>query len=184
MNGTASRILTAVFSLATMAALAGCAPFVVRTGSSPAPVVSTEPVVDNVPAAEQSALALFAKIPLNASDASAGYMWTSGPWSASHITPAVNARLSELGASRYFSDGGGCGEDYITGTQNGLFTQPKVKSAVAGADGKVTVVIERGSPRPPTLTAVMTKQNGSWLAADLASGSGPAASIFSAKPNC
>src|SRR3989442_15668600 len=75
-------------------------------------------------------------------------------------------------------------EDYITGTQNGLFTAPRVVSAVAGVDGKVTVVIERGSPAPPTLTAVMTNQSGTWLASDLASGIGPSASIFSANPNC
>jgi hypothetical protein len=30
----------------------------------------------------------------------------------------------------------------------------------------------------------MTLQNGVWLATDLASGTGPSASIFSAKPNC
>jgi hypothetical protein len=30
----------------------------------------------------------------------------------------------------------------------------------------------------------MTKQNGTWLASDLASGAGPAASIFSTNPNC
>jgi hypothetical protein len=47
----------------------------------------------------------------------------------------------------------------------------------------VTVVIKRGLP-PPNLTAAMTLANGIWLASDLASGTGPMASILSAKPNC
>jgi len=69
-------------------------------------------------------------------------------------------------------------------SQNGLFTAPKVVSAVAGVDGTVTVVIERGLSAPPHLTTVMTDQHGVWLASDLASGTGPAASIFSTNPNC
>jgi hypothetical protein len=31
---------------------------------------------------------------------------------------------------------------------------------------------------------VMSIENGTWLASDLASGTGAAASIFAAKPNC
>jgi hypothetical protein len=30
----------------------------------------------------------------------------------------------------------------------------------------------------------MTPENSTWLATDLASGTGPSSSIFSAKPNC
>jgi hypothetical protein len=96
----------------------------------------------------------------------------------------LSDRLNYLSSIGYFGDAppsGVCGEDYITGTQNGLFVAPQVVSAVAS--GSVTVVIQRGPP-PPDFTATMTLENGLWLASDLASGTGPAASIFSAKPNC
>jgi len=33
-------------------------------------------------------------------------------------------------------------------------------------------------------TATMVDGNGAWLATDLASGTGPSASIFSSRPNC
>lgn len=107
----------------------------------------------------------------------------SGPSSASHLSPAVKARFGERASHGYFSDFGGCGEDYLSGTQYGLDRAPVVLSAVAGSDGSVTVVIRRGSSTP-NLTAVMAEPNGAWLAIDLASGTGPNASIFSASPNC
>jgi hypothetical protein len=134
-------------------------------------------------AAEQSAIDLFVKVQMVQGDPSAGYVWTSGPASASHMTDAVKARLAELSSGGYFSDGGGCGEDYLTATQNGLSTAPHVSSAIADASGTVTVVIQRGALRPD-LAAVMTNQGGTWLASDLASGTGPSASIFSVRPNC
>ena len=56
-------------------------------------------------------------------------------------------------------------------------------SAAAESDGSVTVVIRR-SPARANLTALMSLEGDAWLAADLASGNGPSASIFSAKPNC
>jgi hypothetical protein len=96
------------------------------------------------------------------------------------------ARLDQLSSAGYFGDAppsGVCGEDYITGTQNGLFVAPQVLSANANPNGTVTVVIRRGSP-PPDFTVTMGFANGTWLATDLASGTGPSASVFSAKPNC
>ncbi len=45
-------------------------------------------------------------------------------------------------------DATGCGEDYITGTQNGLMIAPQVLSAIADSNGDVTVVIQRGPPPP------------------------------------
>jgi hypothetical protein len=98
------------------------------------------------------------------------------------MSTAVRDRLAELSGRGYFADNA-CGEEYISGTQNGLSSPPAVISASAGASGTVAVVIER-APQRPALTATMTKQNGVWLAADLASGYGLSASIFSAKPNC
>ena len=150
---------------------------------SPGQAATSRPAAD-VSGAEKSALALFVRLRLNASDPSQGYVWTSGPASRTHLSLAVKARLAELSAQAYFSDGpGGCGEDYITATQNGLFTAPSVLSGTENSDGSVTVVMKR--PGGPTnLTAVMTKYDHEWLASDLQSGSGPAASIFSAKPNC
>jgi hypothetical protein len=68
-----------------------------------------------------------------------------------------------------------------------LFIAPVVVSAIPKTDGSVTVVIHRaglGGAVSPNLTAVMTDENGTWLATDLASGTGPDASIFSASPNC
>lgn len=60
---------------------------------------------------------------------------------------------------------------------------PQVLSAVADANSNVTVIIQRGPP-PPDFTVTMSRENGKWVATDLASGTGPAASLFSAKPNC
>ena len=95
----------------------GSAATVVASGQALAPA----PTVD-VAGAEQSALGLFTKRQLNLSDPSVGYVWTSSPESASHMTPAVNARLIVLKSGGYFSDAGGCGEDYISAGQNGLNT--------------------------------------------------------------
>jgi hypothetical protein len=152
--------------------------------ASPAP--TPHPV--DVAAAKKSALALFVKFPLVLNDPQAGYGWSGGPSSASHMSAQVNTRFGVLQRAGFFSDAaGGCGIDYISHTQNGLFIAPVVVSAIPSADGSVTVVIHRqgsGGVVLPNLTPVMTDENGSWLATDLASGTGAAASIFSAKPNC
>lgn len=95
------------------------------------------------------------------------------------------ARLNHLTSTGYFGDAppnGVCGEDYITGTQNGLDTAPKVLSVTGGIIGIATVVIQRKPS--PNLTVGMTLGSGVWLATDLASGSGPDASIYADKPNC
>jgi hypothetical protein len=102
------------------------------------------------------------------------------------FSPEIIARLNQLTSSGYFGDAppsGECGENYLTGTQNGLFTAPRVLSATWNSLGTVIVVIRRGPP-PPDLTATMSLINGRWLAADLASGSGPSASIYADQPNC
>ena len=188
--GSTIRLLFTVLPVAAAVVLAGCGSAAVDSSApsraavtasdQPAPVAS--PTAD-VMGAEQAALALFVKLPLNSTDPSAGYVWTSGPSSLSHLSPVVKTRLAELSSQGYFSDAGGCGENYITATQNGLFAAPAVLSSAAGANGSVTVTIQRG-PNAPVLTAVMTDETGSWLASDLQSGTGPNASIFAAKPNC
>jgi hypothetical protein len=191
------RFVIAVLPVAAILAVAGCGSVAPTTAassstptaaSSPTPTAASSPTpvarsAADVNAAQASALGLFVKIPLNSSDPSAGYVWTSGPASAAHMSAAVRARLAALGEQGYFRDGGGCGEDYITATQNGLLTAPTVSSAIAGATGSVAVTIQRGS-KAPQLTAMMTDETGAWLASDLQSGTGPSASIFSAKPNC
>jgi hypothetical protein len=148
---------------------------------SPANVSSPTPTPADVAGAQRAALGLFV------ADPSFPGHWNACSnvdyWAACPLSATVKARLADLTSRGYFSDGGGCGEEYISGTQNGMWNAPKVLSAVAGANGNVTVVIQRG-PSRPALTAVMTKENGTWLASDLASGTGPAASILSAKPNC
>jgi hypothetical protein len=110
----------------------------------------------------------------------------AGNFGACPFSPALIARLNALTSSGYFGDAppaGVCGEDYITGTQNGLFTAPKVLSATTDGIGIVSVVIRRGPP-PPDFTVTMTLTGGVWLATDLASGAGSSASIFASRPNC
>jgi hypothetical protein len=166
-------------------------PYVLVTPSptpSSTPTASTAPSPHpvDVASAKQSALALFVKVPLVLNNPQAGYVWSSGPSSANHMSAQVKARLSLLGRAGFFLDNK-CGEDYLTHSQNGLGGAPFVVSAVAGANGSVTVVIHRaglGGSVSPNLTAVMTDENGTWLATDLASGTGPGASILSASPNC
>jgi len=145
----------------------------VKTSPTPKPV--------DVAAATEAAMGLFVADP-----SQQGHWYAcsnSDDWAACPLSATVKARLADLVSSGYFADNGGCGEEYISGTQNGLDNDPKVTSAVAGSNGSVTVVIQR-APARPNLTAVMTTEGGNWLASDLASGTGAAASIFSAKPNC
>jgi hypothetical protein len=137
-----------------------------------------------VKAAVQSALGIFEKVPRNPNDPAAGYLW--GPVSdlTGHLSRDIVARLAALNSSGYFTDRV-CAVDYFTGTQQLLEAAPTVVSAHADASGAVTVVIRRPvTPARPDLTLVMTRRNGVWLATQLASGSGPSASIFAAKPNC
>ena len=151
-------------------------------GTTPAPAASTP--TGDMTAAVQAALGLYEKQPRNPQDASAGYVWGPVSDTTGHLSPAVTARLDALRGSGYFSDRA-CAEEYLTGTQNGLPAAPTVLSAHEDAGGTVTVVIRRpATPAPPDLTVVMTHRNGVWLATDLASGSGPSASIFATKPHC
>lgn len=173
--------LGVLISAAAVVALAGCgAATATNSVSSPTPIPTPD-----VAAAQTAALTIFYPLPGQVPE-----VWTPCSARASDFAECpfsakVKGRLVELGSSGYFGDAppGMCGEDYITGTQNGLFTAPQVLSAVAGATGSVTVVIQRGLP-PPNFTVTMTNENGTWLASDLASGTGDSASIFSAKPNC
>jgi hypothetical protein len=151
---------------------------------SPVAMTPTETETGDVAAAVQSALALFAKVPRNPNDVTAGYYWGPAVDTTGHLSPDVTARLTALRRDGYFSDRV-CAEDYLTGTQNGLPAAPTVVSAHRETAGTVAVVIRRpATPKPPDLTVVMTRRNGTWLATDLASGSGPSASIFAAKPHC
>jgi hypothetical protein len=151
-------------------------------GTTPAPAAGTSS--GEVTAAVRSALGLFEKVPRNPQDASAGYVWGPVSDTSDHLSAAVTSRLEALRGSGYFSDRV-CAEDYLTGTQNGLPAAPTVRSAHGDTAGTVTVVIRRpATPAPPDLTVVMAQRNGVWLVADLASGTGPSASIFATKPHC
>lgn len=150
---------------------------------SPRPT-TTEPSSGDLAAAGQSALGLFEKVPRKDGDPAAGYLWGPASDASAHLSREVVARLAALRSSGHFSDRV-CAADYFTGTMNLLDAAPTVVSAHGEANGTVTVVIRRpASPPPPDLTLVMTHRNGVWLATQLASGSGPSASIFAAKPNC
>jgi hypothetical protein len=176
--------LGALLSAAVAVTLASCGEGIATTSVSSATRTAATPsstAVSNVTAAKQAALHLFV------ADPSLPGHWNpcsnSDNWAACPMSAAVKARLADLISGGYFGDIGGCGEEYISSTQNGLNNAPTVLSAVDGGNGSVTVVIQRG-PAQPHLTAVMAQQQGAWLASDLASGSGPEASLFSAKPNC
>jgi len=146
--------------------------------------VKSHPETADVASAKQAALGLFV------ADPSTTNHWiacsNADSWAACPLAPTVKARLADLTSKGYFGDVGGCGEEYISGTQNGFNNPPQVLSAIVGDNGAVTVVIQRSTANPPSpnFTAVMTLVSGKWLASDLASGTGANASIFSAKPNC
>jgi hypothetical protein len=171
-----------LLALSALAVLAGCgAPATTAAGASP---TSTASPTSDVAGARKAALTIFYAIPGQTPQVWVPCSQAAADFAACPFSAAVKARLSELSRSYYFSSGGSgtCGEEYITGTQNGLNNEPRVLSSVANARGSVTVVIHRGSP--PDFTVTMTQEGGQWLALDLASGSGPNASVFSTKPNC
>lgn len=173
------RFFGALLTLAALVAVAGCGATPAATSATPTPAPTPDVV-----AARTAASTIIRPLPGTPG------VWVAcsqlaGGFAACPFAPVLSTRLEYLSSIGYFADAppGVCGEDYITGTQNGLFVAPQVLSAVADANGRVAVVIQRGPP-PLNLTATMTFENGLWLASDLASGTGPAASIFSAKPDC
>jgi hypothetical protein len=154
------------------------------TATSTASAAAAGASAGDVTAAAKAALGLFEKVPRNPKDPTAGYLW--GPVSdlLGHLSPDIVARLAALHSSGFFS-ASVCPVDYFTGTQQLLEASPTVVSAHGDPSGTVTVVVRRPvTPARPDLTLVMTQRNGVWLATQLASGSGPSASIFAAKPNC
>jgi len=168
-----------LLSVAGVVVLIGCGATPGTTSAS-----SPSPSAGNAADAKKAALGLFV------ADPSTTNHWTAcsnaDNWVACPLSPTVKARLADLTSKGYFGDVGGCGEEYISGTQNGFNNAPQVLSAIAGDSGAVAVVIQRSAadPRSPNLTAVMAQASGKWLATDLASGTGANASIFSPKPNC
>ena len=171
--------LRVLLSVTAVAVLVACGATTGTTGAS-----SPTPSPADVASAKQAALGLFV------ADPSTTNHWiacsNADSWAACPLAPTVKARLADLTSKGYFGDVGGCGEEYISGTQNGFNNPPQVLSAIVGDNGAVTVVIQRSTANPPSpnFTAVMTLVSGKWLASDLASGTGANASIFSAKPNC
>lgn len=176
--------LGVVLSAAALVALAGCGPnSTTQSVASPMATAITSPSPD-VAAARTAASAIIVPLP-GTTGVWGGCTQIATNFAACPFAPTLIARLNSVSSAGYFGDAtpGGCGEDYITGTQNGLFVAPQILSATGATNGTVTVVIKRGPP-PPNLTATMTLKDGVWLATDLASGTGPSASIFSSKPNC
>jgi hypothetical protein len=184
------KFLCGLLAAAAVVVLAGCGATTATSLASPtttatsAPSSPVESPTPDVAAASTSALKIITPLPGTPG------IWVGCPQLASDFAacpfaPVLIARLNYLSGTGYFGDAppGVCGEDYITGTQNGLFVAPQLVSATANANGSVTVAIRRGPP-PPDFAITVTVENGTWLATDLASGTGPAASIFSAKPNC
>ena len=157
------------------ATIAGCGASTTAVRSTPTPTPT------DVAGAERSALGLFLV------DPTVPGHWVacsaSDNWDACPLTSEIKARLADLTNSGYFASADGCPEEYISGTQTGLGTAPRVLSGVAESDGSVTVVIKREGSTP-NLTVVMSMEGDAWLASELASGTGPSASIFSAEPNC
>jgi len=171
-------------------ALVGCGATTATTSVSSATPTSatlsaTPSPSPDITGARAAALTIIAPLP-NTSGVWGGCPQLASNFAACPFAPELIARLNYLSGTGYFASAGPsgvCGEDYITGTQNGLFIAPQALSVTANANGSVTIVIRRGPP-PPDFTITMTPENSIWLATDLASGTGPSASIFSAKPNC
>ena len=170
----------ALLVAATAVALAGCGATTSSAGSSAPPA---PPATPDVAAARTAALTIYYAVPGQTPEVWLPCSARASDFADCPFSTTVIAGLNHLTTSGFSSDATGCGEDYITGTQNGLDTAPVVLSAVADTNGNVSVVIRRGPP-PPNFTVTMTRENGEWLATDLASGTGPNASLFSAKPNC
>jgi len=168
--------LGALLAAALTVTLAGCG------GTAPGAASSGTPTPD-VAGASTAALTIFFAAPGQTPEVWLPCSARAGNLADCPFSAAVIAGLNHLTSIGFGGDATGCGEDYITGTQNGLNKAPQVLSAVADANGSVTVVIQRGPP-PPNFTVTMTRESGHWVATDLASGTGPAASMFSAKPNC
>ena len=160
--------------------LAGCG---ATTTSATSSVTPTPTATPDVAAARTTALTIFFPAPGQTPEVWLPCSARATNFADCPFSAAVIAGLNHMTSSGFGGDATGCGEDYITGTQNGLNTAPQVVSATADSNGNVTVVIQRGPP-PPNFTVTMTSENGHWVASDLASGSGPSASMFSAKPNC
>jgi hypothetical protein len=176
VTNTISKMMRTLVA-ATALAMAGC-------GSSGATNNASNPSpTPDVAAARAAALTIFYALPGQTPEVWLPCSARAENMSACPFSSAVKDRLNALSAAGFGSDAPpGCAEDYITATQNGLFTEPQVLSARADTDGRVVVVISRATS--PNLTVTMTGQSGTWLASDLASGTGSSASIFSDKPNC
>ena len=175
---SAPRFTRALLAVSAIAVLAACGTARPSASAGAQPSLSPE----DVDAASKAALTLFVQVAPNA--------WVPCPstdrYAACPLAPAVKDRLTALVSANYFysGPGGHCAGDFISNSTNGLQQAPRVVSAVAGANGNVTVVIERANTTIPNLTGVMARQDGKWVAVDLASGSGPNASIFATNPNC
>jgi hypothetical protein len=184
------KFARSLLSAVAVVTLVGCGAGSATVGGSPTPtsVPSASPVASPTPdldAARAAALKIIVPLP-GTSGVWVGCTQVASDFAACPFTAALIARLKQLSSSGYFGDAppsGVCGEDYLTGTQNGLFAAPQILSTTANPDGTVSAVIQRGSS-VPNLTATLSLDGSAWLASDLASGSGPSASIFSAKPNC
>jgi hypothetical protein len=181
-RSTRGFILGLVLAAAALTALAGCGAPTAATQSAATPTISPAP---DAAAAQTAALTIFYALPGQSPEIWVPCSQEASDFADCPFSATVKTRLTDLSSSGYFGDAppGVCGEDYITGTQNGLNTRPTALTATPNANGTVTVVIQRGPP-PPAFTVTMTLENGLWLATDLASGSGASASIFSTKPNC
>jgi hypothetical protein len=179
------KVRNILFLAAGIVAVVGCGAAAATpsvSSSTPTPSVSSStPTPVDVAGAQQAALGLF----VETDPGHWGPCIKAGNYAACPLSVPVKARLADLYGRNYFysGPGGHCSGDYIIGTTNPLFSAPKALSAIAANNGSVTVVIQR-APSIPVLTAVMTNGNDTWLATDLATGTGPSASIFSAKPNC
>ena len=175
----------AVLAVVALVALSGCGTTSVASSSTSPGLSPTASPSANVAAARSAAAAIIVPIP-GSIGVWGGCTQLASDFAACPFAPALIARLNDLSSTGYFGDAppsGVCAEDYLTASQNGLFAAPQILSTTAEVDGTVTVVIDRGSPQP-NLIVTMTQEKGAWLATDLASGVGPSASIFSAKPNC
>ena len=180
--------ISALLVAAAAVTLVGCG--ATRTSVSSSEVSAATPILrptatasPDVAAARSAALTIYFALPGQTPEVWLPCSARANNFADCPFSTTVIAGLNHLTASGFGSDATGCGEDYITGTQNGMTRAPQILSAVGEAGGNVTVIIQRG-PQTPNFTATMTLENGQWLATGLASGTGPNASLFSLNPNC
>src|SRR5256714_10872856 len=118
--------LAALFVAATAVTLAGCGATTTSATSSATPTPTATP---DVTAARTAALTIFFALPGQTPEVWLPCSARAGNFADCPFSAAVIAGLNHLTSIGFGGDATGCGEDYITGDQNGLCNAPHGLSA-------------------------------------------------------